>query len=84
MYFITLAIWLVILFLCISAGKIALLDLGNNSITSRGAFHIAEYIKKSKSLLWLNLYMNDVGDEVLEILYSNPCVVLPSRPAEVL
>lgn len=60
------------LILWTSAGKVALLDLGNNSITSKGAFHVAEYIKKSKSLLWLNLYMNDIGDEVLEILYTNP------------
>ncbi|EOY00343.1 Leucine-rich repeats-ribonuclease inhibitor domain-containing protein isoform 3, partial [Theobroma cacao] len=44
-------------------GKITLLDLGNNSITAKGAFHVAEYIKKSKSLLWVNLYMNDIGDE---------------------
>lgn len=45
-------------------GKITLLDIGNNDIGSKGAFHVAEYIKKTKSLLWLNLYMNDIGDEV--------------------
>ncbi|KAJ0037944.1 hypothetical protein Pint_23070 [Pistacia integerrima] len=45
-------------------GKIAVLDLGNNSISAKGAFHVAEYIKNSKSVLWLNLYMNDIGDEV--------------------
>lgn len=50
------------LYLC--AGKLALLDLGNNSITAKGAFYVAEYIKRSKSLVWLNLYMNDIGDEV--------------------
>lgn len=48
-----------------SSGKLTLLDIGNNEISSRGAFHVAEYIKKAKSLLWLNLYMNDIGDEVL-------------------
>ncbi|MBA0660300.1 hypothetical protein Goklo_012337, partial [Gossypium klotzschianum] len=44
-------------------GKITLLDFGNNSITAKGAFHVAEYIKRSKNLLWVNLYMNDIGDE---------------------
>ncbi|WVZ12012.1 hypothetical protein V8G54_016542 [Vigna mungo] len=44
-------------------GKLTLLDIGNNSLTSKGAFHVAEYVKKSRSLLWLNLYMNDIGDE---------------------
>ncbi|OMO78174.1 Leucine-rich repeat, ribonuclease inhibitor subtype [Corchorus capsularis] len=47
-------------------GKITLLDLGNNSITAKGAFHVAAYLKKSKSLLWVNLYMNDIGDEGAE------------------
>lgn len=51
-----------------SLGKLTLLDVGNNSISERGAFYVAEYIKKSKSLLWLNLYMNDIGDEVLILL----------------
>lgn len=45
-------------------GKLTALDLANNSIGARGAFHVAEYIKKSKSLLWISLYMNDIGDEV--------------------
>lgn len=45
-------------------GKISLLDISNNEIGSKGAFHVAEFIKQSKSLLWLNLYMNDIGDEV--------------------
>lgn len=53
------------------SGKITLLDLGNNDIGPKGAFHVANYIKKTKSLLWLNLYMNDIGDEVYkEILLS--------------
>ncbi|KAK9024311.1 hypothetical protein V6N11_004478 [Hibiscus sabdariffa] len=47
-------------------GKITLLDFGNNSITAKGAFHVAEYIKRSKNLLWVNLYMNDIGDEGAE------------------
>lgn len=51
-----------------SAGKITLLDIGNNGIGPKGAFSVAEFIKKSKSLLWLNLYMNDIGDEVLMFL----------------
>jgi len=45
-------------------GRITLLDIGKNEIGSQGAFHIAEYVRKTKSLLWLNLYMNDIGDEV--------------------
>lgn len=45
-------------------GKLAVLDIGNNSISAKGAFHVAEYIKNCKSLLWINLYMNDIGDEV--------------------
>ncbi|EPS61167.1 chloroplast envelope protein 1, partial [Genlisea aurea] len=44
-------------------GKLTTLDLSNNSISSRGASHVAEYVKKSKTLLWINLYMNDIGDE---------------------
>ncbi|CAN1321133.1 Protein NLRC3 [Linum perenne] len=47
-----------------SKAKLTHLDLGNNSISLTGAVHVAEYIKKSKSLFWINLYMNDLGDEV--------------------
>ncbi|KAG8366206.1 hypothetical protein BUALT_Bualt17G0052400 [Buddleja alternifolia] len=47
-------------------GKLTALDLANNSISARGAFHVAEYVKKSKSLLWISLYMNDIGDEGAE------------------
>lgn len=54
-------------------GKIASLDIGNNSISARGAFHVSEYIKRSKSLRWINLYMNDIGDEVMVI--SHPSMV---------
>ncbi|RXH79658.1 hypothetical protein DVH24_040805 [Malus domestica] len=45
------------------SGKLTLLDIGNNSFTAKGAFHVGGYIKKTKNLLWLNLYMNDIGDE---------------------
>ncbi|KAG6536850.1 hypothetical protein ZIOFF_001921 [Zingiber officinale] len=46
------------------ARKITLLDIGNNEIGPKGAFSIAEFVKKTKSLLRLNLYMNDIGDAV--------------------
>ncbi|KAL5988525.1 hypothetical protein ACLOJK_036290 [Asimina triloba] len=46
-----------------SVGRLTLLDIGNNEIGPKGAFRVADVIKKSKSLLWLNLYMNDIGDE---------------------
>ncbi|KAG6429616.1 hypothetical protein SASPL_107668 [Salvia splendens] len=59
-------------------GKLTVLDLANNSIGARGASHVAEYIKKSKSLLLINLYMNDIGDEgaekVAEALKDNRSV----------
>ncbi|CAI5972175.1 unnamed protein product [Closterium sp. NIES-64] len=45
-------------------GKLVTIDLSNNSMGSKGAAHIAEVIKKSRSLQWLNLYMNDFGDKV--------------------
>lgn len=45
-------------------GKLIFLDISNNEIGFRGAFYIVEYIKYIKSLLWLNFYMNDIGDEV--------------------
>ncbi|CAI5503839.1 unnamed protein product [Closterium sp. Naga37s-1] len=44
-------------------GKLVTIDLSNNSMGSKGAAHIAEVIKKSRSLQWLNLYMNDFGDK---------------------
>ncbi|GBG93245.1 hypothetical protein CBR_g61650 [Chara braunii] len=47
-------------------GKITTIDLGNNSIGSKGAHYIASFLRKSKSLLWLNLYMNDIGDKGAE------------------
>ncbi|KAG6529809.1 hypothetical protein ZIOFF_012023 [Zingiber officinale] len=47
-----------------SSGKITLLDIGNNEIGPKGAFSITEFVKKTKSLLRLNLYMNDIGDAV--------------------
>ncbi|GLT36493.1 hypothetical protein SLA2020_108660 [Shorea laevis] len=47
-------------------GKIAFLDIGNNSISAKVAFYVTEYFKKSKNLLWLNLYLNDLADEDAE------------------
>uniref|UniRef100_A0A0E0DZN9 peroxidase n=1 Tax=Oryza meridionalis TaxID=40149 RepID=A0A0E0DZN9_9ORYZ len=47
-------------------GKITVLDIGNNNITSEGSLHVAEFIKRTKSLLWLSLYMNDISDEGAE------------------
>ncbi|CAI0386471.1 unnamed protein product [Linum tenue] len=55
-----------------SKAKLTHLDLGNNSISAKGAFYVAEYAKKSKSLFWLNLYMNDIGDEVMKS--SRKCI----------
>ena len=46
------------------AAKLSSLDLGNNGIGAKGAFYVAEFLKKSRSLQWLSLYMNDIGDEV--------------------
>lgn len=50
-----------------SVGKLALLDIGNNSITAKGVFHVAEFVKRTKSLVLLNLFMNDISDEVTGI-----------------
>ncbi|GMN41686.1 hypothetical protein TIFTF001_010907 [Ficus carica] len=47
-------------------GKLTRLEIGNNSISAKGAFHVAEYVKKNKSLLLLNISMNDIGDEGAE------------------
>ena len=49
-------------------GKITTLDIGNNDIGPKGALHVANFIKKSKSLQWLNVYMNDMGDEVWNLV----------------
>jgi len=53
-------------------GKIVTLDLSNNNMGARGAQSMAEVVKKSRCLAWLNLYMNDMGDEVCHraVLYS--------------
>ncbi|KAG6472511.1 hypothetical protein ZIOFF_069976 [Zingiber officinale] len=51
-------------------GKITLIDIGNNEIGPKGAFSIAEFVKKTKSLLQLNLYMNDIGDAFTNLKYS--------------
>uniref|UniRef100_A0A0D3GEN8 Plant heme peroxidase family profile domain-containing protein n=1 Tax=Oryza barthii TaxID=65489 RepID=A0A0D3GEN8_9ORYZ len=52
--------------LSVHKGKITVLDIGNNNITSEGSLHVAEFIKRTKSLLWLSLYMNDISDEGAE------------------
>ena len=52
-------------------GKLTRLEIGNNSITAKGAFHVAEYVKKSKTLLSLNISMNDIGDEVVWLLVTS-------------
>ncbi|XP_074373092.1 uncharacterized protein LOC141713528 isoform X1 [Apium graveolens] len=44
-------------------GELVALDLGNNGISSSGATYIAEYIRSSKTLLWMSLFMNDLRDE---------------------
>ncbi|KAE9454060.1 hypothetical protein C3L33_14042, partial [Rhododendron williamsianum] len=49
--------------LSLREGRLQHLDIGNNAITSKGAFHVAEYVRESKSLVFLNLSMNDIGDE---------------------
>ncbi|CAI9092831.1 OLC1v1028171C1 [Oldenlandia corymbosa var. corymbosa] len=61
-------------------GGITNLDISNNSITATGAFHVAEYIKRSKSLRWINMYMNDIKDEgaekIAEALKQNRSVTV--------
>jgi len=44
--------------------KLTLLDICNNSLTDKdkGAFYVVGYIKKIKSLLWLNICMNDIDE----------------------
>lgn len=54
----------------VHAGRLTVLDLANNSISAKGASHVAEYVKKSKGLLWINLYMNDIKDEVEVLNYK--------------
>ncbi|GJN00199.1 hypothetical protein PR202_ga17613 [Eleusine coracana subsp. coracana] len=44
-------------------GKITVVDIGNNNIGSEGLRPVAEFIKRTKSLLWFSLYMNDISDE---------------------
>lgn len=52
------------------SGKLTRLEIGNNSISAKGALHVAEYIKKNKNVLSLNISMNDIGDEVFGFLIS--------------
>ncbi|KAK1393627.1 hypothetical protein POM88_012683 [Heracleum sosnowskyi] len=52
--------------LVLHKGKLTILDIGNNAISSKGAHHVAEFIKGSKTLTWISIYMNDIGDEILD------------------
>ncbi|KAK1357258.1 hypothetical protein POM88_050514 [Heracleum sosnowskyi] len=52
--------------LVLHKGKLTALDIGNNAISSKGAHHVAEFIKGSKTLTWISIYMNDIGDEILD------------------
>ena len=58
-------------------GKIAVVDIGNNNINSEGLRPVAEFIKKTKSLLWFSLYMNDISDEVLLLLVLFSLYMIP-------
>jgi len=53
-------------------------DIGNNNIGSEGLRPVAEFIKRTKSLLWFSLYMNDISDEgaekVAEALKDNKTI----------
>lgn len=55
-----MCLWLIIL----SSDKLTQLDISNDFISAKGAFHVAEYIKKTKSLLQFDISMNEIGDEV--------------------
>nr|CAB3470148.1 unnamed protein product [Digitaria exilis] len=59
-------------------GKITVVDIGNNNIGSEGLRPVAEFIKRTKSLLWFSLYMNDISDEgaekVAEALKDNKTI----------
>lgn len=34
---------------------------------------MAEFIKKTKSVQWLNMYMNDIGDQVCKTPLCSSC-----------
>ncbi|OEL31478.1 Protein NLRC3 [Dichanthelium oligosanthes] len=59
-------------------GKITVVDIGNNNISPEGLRPVAEFIKRTKSLLWFSLYMNDISDEgaekVAEALKDNKTI----------
>ncbi|XP_062111809.1 uncharacterized protein LOC133823200 isoform X2 [Humulus lupulus] len=60
--------------LCSHKGKLTRLEIGNNSISAKGAFHVAEFIKKSKSLTTLNISMNDGAERIGDALRENRTV----------
>jgi hypothetical protein len=43
-------------------------DIGNNNISPEGLRPVAEFLKRTKSLQWFSLYMNDISDEVIMLL----------------
>ena len=53
------------------------MDIGNNNINSEGLRPVAEFIKKTKSLLWFSLYMNDISDEVILLLVLFSLYMIP-------
>lgn len=44
------------------------MDIGNNNISPEGLRPVAEFLKRTKSLQWFSLYMNDISDEVIMLL----------------
>ena len=45
------------------------MDIGNNNISPEGLRPVAEFLKRTKSLQWFSLYMNDISDEVILLLH---------------
>lgn len=61
-------------------GKITVVDIGNNNISPEGLHPVAEFLKRTKSLQWFSLYMNDISDEVILLLQLfSACVVVPTK-----
>jgi hypothetical protein len=55
-------------------------DIGNNNISPEGLHPVAEFLKRTKSLQWFSLYMNDISDEVILLLQLfSACVVVPTK-----
>jgi len=43
-------------------------DIGNNNISPEGLRPVASFLKRTKSLQWFSLCMNDISDEVMLLL----------------